>query len=278
MIRFAALLLLVVLLLPAAPRAEPTLVLDGDFIQGGLVEGRTEPGAEVRLDGKDVPVAGDGRFLLGFGRTAEPVARLEVRLAGAGAVIRDLAIGQRTYAEQRIDGLPSRKVTPNAADLERIRDEQAIINRARAVRSDVPAFDSGFMWPAHGPISGVYGTARFLNGEPRQPHYGVDVAAPIGTPVVAPADGTVTMVHPDMFFTGKTIIVDRGWGLNSTFLHLSEITVAEGQKVRRGDLIGRIGATGRVTGPHLDWRINLRDLRLDPALLVGPMPATSKAE
>ena len=148
MTRFAASLLLFVLLLPAAPRAEPPLVLDGDFIQGGLVEGRTAAGAEVRLDGKKVPVAGDGRFLLGFGRTAKPAARLEVRHSDGGTVVRDLAIEQRTYAEQRIDGLPPRKVTPNADDLKRIRAEQAIINHARGVYSAAPAFDSGFVWPA----------------------------------------------------------------------------------------------------------------------------------
>jgi len=278
MTRFAVLLLLFVLVLPAVSRAEPRLVLDGDFIQGGLVQGQTAPGAEVKLDGKKVPVAGDGRFLIGFGRTAAPAARLEVSHAGGGTVARDLAIEQRTYAEQRIDGLPKRKVRPNADDLKRIRDEQAIINRARGVYSAAPAFDSGFVWPAQGPISGVYGTARFLNGEPRQPHYGVDVAAPTGTPVTAPADGTVTMAHPDMFFTGMTIIVDHGRGLNSTFLHMSEISVAEGQAVRQGDMIGRIGATGRVTGPHLDWRINLRDQRLDPALLVGPMTPAAKGQ
>jgi len=266
------------LLAPPAARAEPPLDLDGDFIQGGLVEGRTAPGAKVWLDGKTVPVAGDGRFLLGFGRTAPPEARLEVSLAGGGKVVRALAIAQRTYTVQRIDGLPQRKVTPNPDDLKRIRAEQAIINRARGVYSAVPAFDSGFIWPAEGPISGVYGTARFLNGEPRQPHYGVDVAAPTGSPVVAPADGTVTMAHPDMFFTGMTVIIDHGWGLNTTYLHMSAITVAEGQAVRQGDLIGRIGATGRVTGPHLDWRINLRDQRLDPALLVGPMPKAAQAE
>ncbi|MCP4329038.1 MAG: M23 family metallopeptidase [Alphaproteobacteria bacterium] len=260
-------------------RAETPLGLSGAFIQGGLVQGQTVPGAQVRLDDEATAVAADGRFLLGFSRTAAPAATLEVRLPDGTVMSRSLSIAQRTYGEQRINGLPSRKVTPNDDDLRRIRDEQKIISAARAVYSATPLFDSGFVWPTSGVITGVYGTARFLNGEPRQPHYGIDIAAPAGTPVVAPAAGIVTMVHPDMFFTGKTIIVDHGRGLNSTFLHLSSIAVAEGQAVTQGELIGAVGSTGRSTGPHLDWRVNLLSARLDPELLAGPMPeAEAKAD
>ena len=127
------------------------------------------------------------------------------------------------------------------------------------------------MWPAKGRISGVYGSQRILNGEPRRPHYGVDVAAPVGTLVHAPADGLVTLANEDMFFSGGTLILDHGHALSSSFLHLSAILVKEGQRVRQGDPIAKIGATGRATGPHLDWRMNLGRDRLDPQLLVGPM-------
>lgn len=261
-----------VLALTALPaRAEP-LALAGPFVQGGLVEGRTAPDAAVTLDGRTVPVAPDGRFLLGFGREAPEAALLVVRVPDGTTETRTLAIAGRTYGEQRIDGLPARKVTPREEDLARIRADQQAVEAARAVYTPRAYFDGDWRWPTVGIVTGVYGTARFLNGEPRQPHYGIDIAAPEGTPVVAPADGRITLAHPDMFFTGKTVIMDHGLGLSSTFIHMSEIAVAEGQEVRKGEIIGRVGSTGRSTGPHLDWRINLLETRLDPALVAGPMP------
>ena len=133
-------------------------------------------------------------------------------------------------------------------------------------------FLAGFIWPLQGPITGVYGSQRILNGEPRRPHFGVDVAAPTGTPVVAPADAIVTLVHPDMYFSGGTLIMDHGHGLSSTFIHLHKVLVEEGQVVKQGDVVAEVGATGRVTGPHLDWRMNLFTVRIDPELLVPPMP------
>lgn len=136
-----------------------------------------------------------------------------------------------------------------------------------------------FIWPAKGRLSGFYGSQRVLNGDPKRPHYGVDVAAPTGTEVVAPADGVVRLAHPDLFFSGGTIIIDHGFGVNSTFLHLSSVDVEVGEPVKQGDFIGRIGATGRATGPHLDWRINWLNHRLDPQLLVPPFEESdTKAE
>ena len=135
-------------------------------------------------------------------------------------------------------------------------------------------FESGWQWPAKGRISGVYGSQRILNGKPRQPHYGIDIAAPTGTPVVAPADAVVTLVHDDMYYTGGTIILDHGHGLTSAMLHMHTIAVRVGDRLRKGDPIGTVGKSGRATGPHLDWRINLFEARLDPALLVPPMPGT----
>jgi murein DD-endopeptidase MepM/ murein hydrolase activator NlpD len=121
-------------------------------------------------------------------------------------------------------------------------------------------------------ISGVYGSQRILNGEPRQPHYGIDVAAPEGTPVIAPAAGLVTMAVTDHYYTGGTIIIDHGQGVTSTLMHMASVTVEKGQMVEAGDPLGTIGATGRATGPHLDWRMNWLDRRVDPGLLMGPMP------
>jgi murein DD-endopeptidase MepM/ murein hydrolase activator NlpD len=131
---------------------------------------------------------------------------------------------------------------------------------------------AGFVWPAQGPISGVYGSQRFYNGEPRNPHYGVDVAVPKGTPVHAPAAGVVTLAEPDLYFSGGTVILDHGYRLSSTFLHMSEVSVQVGDELQAGDLIGAVGSTGRATGPHLDWRMNWRQQRIDPQLLAPPMP------
>ena len=198
-------------------------------------------------------------------------ARLEAVFPGGGHARRDLLVAQREYRIQRIDGLPPRKVTPTAEDMVRIREEYALVRKARSRVDERQDFLGGFVWPAEGRISGVYGSQRILNGVPKRPHFGVDIAAPVGTVVRAPADGVVTLTHDDMFFSGGTLIVDHGHGLSSTFIHLNRILVKEGDRVRQGDPIAEIGATGRVTGPHLDWRINLLDARLDPQLLVGPM-------
>ncbi|HEU0237368.1 MAG TPA: M23 family metallopeptidase, partial [Candidatus Limnocylindrales bacterium] len=185
-----------------------------------------------------------------------------------------LSIQQRAYDIQRVDGLPQEKVTPPEEVLARIAAEQAMVEEVRKVDRPEPWFETGFVWPVVGPISGIYGSQRILNGEPRWPHYGVDVVAPEGTPVVAPADGLVVLVNPDMYYSGGTVVLDHGFGLTSAYLHLKEISVEEGQTLRQGDRLGSVGATGRVTGAHLDWRFNWFDERLDPVLIAGPMPET----
>ncbi len=267
------LLVLVLLLVPATGFPEAGLVtLSGSQTQGGLMQGHTVPGARVRFTGRQVRVSEDGVFLIGFGRDEADSAILEVVLPDGRSERRVLDVAPRDYRIQRIDGLPPSQVTPSEADLERIRAEAALTREARARDEPHTDFLGGFIWPATGRVSGVYGSQRILNGEPRRPHFGVDVAAPVGTPVVAPADGLVTLTHPDMYFSGGTLIVDHGLGLSSTFIHLSRILVEEGQWVRQGEAIAEIGATGRATGPHLDWRMNLFGRRLDPQLLAGPMP------
>ncbi len=256
------------------PATAQDLTLAGALSQGGLVYGRTLPGAEVRLDGRPVRVGADGRFLLGFGREAAPEAVLELTLPDGTLARRTLAIEQRSYDIQRIDGLQPEKVTPPEEVLARIADERAMVAVVRKVDRPEPWFETGFVWPVVGPISGVYGSQRILNGEPRWPHFGVDVAVPVGTPVVAPADGLVVVAHDDMYYSGGTVLLDHSYGLTSAYLHLHEVLVAEGQMLRQGDRLGSVGATGRVTGAHLDWRFNWFDRRLDPELIVGPMPET----
>lgn len=262
--------------LGCAARAAPDVHLDGEFRQGGLVIGRTAPTSTVELGGRTVRVSSSGVFLLGFGRDAPRRQRLLVTGSDGSRMQRTLEIELREYAVQRIDGLPRRMVTPSEEDLLRIRSEQVLVKRTRARDDARTDFLTGFQWPVLGRVTGIYGSQRVLNGEPRQPHYGVDIAAVTGTSVIAPADGIVTLVHPDMFFSGGTLIVDHGHGLQSAFLHLHRIVVREGQRVRRGEVIAEVGATGRVTGAHLDWRVNWFEERLDPGLLAGSMPVRAQ--
>ena len=247
--------------------------LDGPRTQGGLLRGRVAPGSGVKFEGTPVRVSEDGWFLVGFGRDAAPEAELVVSDPDGGRERLVLAVAPREYRIERIDGLPAAMVAPRReAELARIDREARRIAEARTLDDPRTDFRSGFRWPVTGRISGIYGSQRILNGEPRQPHYGVDIAAPARTRVRAPADGLVTLAEPDLFLSGGTLIVDHGHGLSSAFLHLSRILAKRGERVRCGRTIAEVGATGRATGPHLDWRVNLFDRRLDPALLVGPMP------
>jgi len=223
-------------------------------------------------DGEKVPVSPDGDFVIGFEREAPAISKLEVELPDGRVLVRELQVKSRRYAIQRIDGLPPSKVTPRTKEeLKRIQRETALVKRARSRIDPRSDYVGGFQWPVHGPITGVYGSQRILNGKPRRPHYGVDIAGPVGKPVRAPADGIVTLAHPDMFFSGGTLIMDHGHGLSSTFIHLSRILVREGERVRQGQVVAEMGATGRATGSHLDWRMNLRGKRVDPQTVVKPM-------
>jgi murein DD-endopeptidase MepM/ murein hydrolase activator NlpD len=265
--------LALLLLLPPWPAAAGEPVLSGDLVQGGLVTGRVVPGTEVSFLGRRVRIAADGRFVIGFGRDFGPKAELKFRHADGRVEVRELAIRARQYRIQRIDGLPPKMVTPGAEALKRIRREAALIRKVRATDTGRAWFADGFVWPVMGPISSVFGSQRILNGEPRRPHYGVDVAAPEGSTVRAPAPGRVALAEADLYFTGGTVMLDHGHGLTSAYSHLATVTVEVGQVLARGDPLGTLGGTGRATGPHLDWRLNWFDQRLDPALLVGPMPA-----
>lgn len=257
-------------LLAAMAAPVQALELSGDFTQGGLIVGRAEAGADVLLDGRPVRVGKGGEFVIGFGRDAKASATLEIRLAGGKPETMRLAIAQRRYDVQRIDGLPPAQVTPPPEALPRIREEGARIAAARATDTPQTWFRSGWMWPAEGPVSGVYGSQRILNGEPRQPHYGLDIAGPPGTPVMASTDGRVLLAETDLYFTGGTVVLDHGFGLTGVYSHLQRVDVVRGQMLRQGEVLGTIGATGRVSGPHLDWRLNWFDQRLDPALLLPP--------
>lgn len=259
--------LLILALLVVTP-AGAEVQLSGHLVQGGLLIGTAPPGSQVMLDDEPVLVAEDGRFLVGFGRDTTGPHRLSVRTADDGTWEQILMPQARSFEIQRIDGLPSEKVTPRPEVLERIGEEAALARQARTRRDARTDWEDGFVWPLTGRITGVYGSQRILNGQARAPHWGLDIAAPTGTPVQAPAAGIVSLVHPDMYFSGGTLFLDHGHGLVSAFLHLSDILVDAGQRVEQGEIIARVGATGRATGPHLDWRISLGDVRIDPALLL----------
>ena len=256
--------------------ADPTqcVVLQGNSIQGGMLWGQTSPSAEIRFGDRRVPVLPDGQFLLGLGR--DMPASVELVVKGEATCRQIVAVGGRDYRVQRIEGVPQQTVTPSDEHLERIRVEREKVRAAKSRRlpstDGLVAVQQGFVWPVTGRISGVYGSQRIYNGTPGTPHYGVDVARPEGTPVLAPAAGEVTLAEPDLFYSGGTVILDHGYGFSSSFLHLSEVSVSVGDYLTSGDLIGAIGATGRATGPHLDWRMSWFNQRIDPQLLVPPMP------
>ncbi|MEO5338494.1 MAG: M23 family metallopeptidase [Magnetospirillum sp. WYHS-4] len=265
-----AILALLVLALPV-PAAG--LTLDGPLTQGGLVVGRAPPGTRVTLDGAPVRVSQDGLFLLGFGRDAPARAELSLTGPDGRTETRDLKVAAREYPVQRIEGLPEKKVSPPPEDLERIRRESAQVAEARKADTARPFFGDGFVWPADGVVSGVFGSQRILNGKPRAPHNGVDIAASTGTPVRAMGAGIVRLAHPDMLLTGRTLMIDHGHGLTSVYLHLEDIRVAEGREVAKGTVIGSVGKSGRATGPHLHWGVNLFATALDPVLVVAePKP------
>ncbi|WP_303981849.1 M23 family metallopeptidase [Dongia mobilis] len=245
--------------------------LNGHLVPGGFVIGEVEPGATVLLGETPVEVAPDGRFVIGFGRDQGPEAQLTIIHADGKSEQQMLSIAPRQYEIQRIDQLDQNMVTPDPETEARIKADQAKVKAARANPSQRRDFLMDFIWPAKGQISGVYGSQRILNGVPKAPHFGTDIAAPEGAPVVAPADGMVRLAETGFYLTGGTVIIDHGLGLYSSYLHLSRVDVVPGQELRQGDMIGAVGKTGRATGPHLHWGLNWNETRLDPALLVPPM-------
>ena len=238
------------------------VVIKGQWVQGGLVIARAEPGTKLVLAEQPVSVTQQGIFSLGFDRDAPAQLPLVITLPGGQRLEHQLEIKPRDYNIQYIEGISKAIMNPSPKDLERIR---------RAAIKQRLDFAGDFQWPLTGPITGVYGSQRVYNGVPKRPHYGVDVAAPTGTPLSAPAPGLVTLAHKDMFYSGGTIIIDHGHGVSSTLMHLSKVLVKVGDEVKPGDIIAEVGATGRATGPHLDWRMNWYQSRIDPQLLVPEM-------
>ena len=254
-----------------------TVVLKGGLVQGGLAFGETLPGAKVTLDGEPVMV-NDGRFILGFGRDHGPSALLVVTHVDGSVVRRALDIGDRDFPVDRIDGLDQSKVSGFTEEqLKKIGEDKEKKTAARRTTDAAPYWAGGFSWPVTGRISGVFGSQRILNGEAKTPHSGVDVAAPAGTPIKAPAAGVVRLAESDMYFEGGLVFIDHGQWLESAFLHMSRIDVKPGDKIEAGQVIGAVGATGRATGPHMHWSLKWMGTLVDPALVAGDMPQAGGA-
>ncbi|MBI3676942.1 MAG: M23 family metallopeptidase [Proteobacteria bacterium] len=216
-------------------------MLSGAMEQGSLVVGRTEPGAKVELDGNSVSVSPEGLFAFGFAYDQTKPCRLAIRYKDLKIETRDVTPTKRQYEIQRITGLPEKFVSPPADVEARIQRENALVGEARKRDTGGTAFSEPFDWPAVGIVSGVFGSQRILNGEPKAPHFGVDIAAGEGAPIHAPADGVVSLADPDFYLTGGTTVLDHGHGVSTTYIHQSELKVTEGEKVVRGQLIGLVG-------------------------------------
>jgi hypothetical protein len=238
--------------------------------QGDLVIGTTAPGSTVRHAGRTLRVDADGRFVFGVGRDATGPLAVDVTWPDGATERINLPVSPRDWAIERVEGVPQSTVTPSPAIAARIEREQAEVAAARTRDDDRSDFAHGFRWPTTGRVSGVYGSQRIYNGTPKSPHSGLDVAAPQGTPVRAPAAGVVTFAKPDLYLTGGTVLLDHGHGVSSNFLHLSRIDVVVGQRIEAGAVLGLVGATGRATGPHMHWGMNWFDVRVDPQVLLDP--------
>ncbi len=248
------------------------LALKGQWQQGGVIIGQLAAGEQVEYQGKKLRPNRKGQFVFGLGRDAASQVKLVLTKADGSRETKIYAVKKRQYDIQRVTGVPQKTVEPDPEQVKRARMEAQMAADARKQDFNVDFFAQPFHWPLTGRISGVYGSQRVYNGVPGTPHFGVDIARPVGTLVRAPASGVVTLVHPDMFFSGGTLIIDHGHGLSSTFIHLSKILVKKGDKITQGQGIAKVGQTGRATGPHLDWRMNWFEERVDPQLLVGTMP------
>jgi len=264
-------LFMAVLLLAATLSSANAVELKGNLIQGGLVVGQTMSGAAVTLDGKPIGILANGRFVIGFGRDQKPRALLDIKFPDGTTASQTIKIQQRRYFTQNIKGLPHKKVTPDPADVKRIRADNAKIRNVRNKATVSKSFESGFLWPVRAQLSSVFGSQRILNGVPKRPHNGVDIAGSENTVVLAAADGRVAVADSTMFLSGKTVILDHGLGLTSAYIHMSKILVKAGEYVKKGTPIGAIGHSGRVTGPHLHWGVHWFQEPLDPALLAGPL-------
>lgn len=269
--------------LPAQQRAETTLsppttlrdaadvlgiVFPTSVSQGAMVIGKVPAGSVVRHADRSLLVTSYGSVVLGVGRDETGPLQVSVQAPGAPLQMVSIAVTARDWPIENINGVPPATVNPPKAIAERIAREQARVSAARTRDDARTGFAQAFTWPVQGRISGRFGNQRVYNGTPKSPHSGMDIAVPTGTPVRAPADGVITFADPGLYLTGGTVVLDHGHGISSNFLHLSRIDAKVGDSVRQGDVIAAVGATGRVTGPHLHWGMSWFEVRIDPLLVL----------
>ena len=256
----------------------PKFKLKGQAIQGGLMIGQTSPQNQVFLDERAIKLSKQGYFLLGFGRDYQKKAQLIIK-SDKTRYEKIISVRQRAYDTQYIDNIDPDKITPPLAALAQIKSENRAKKKARLINYELGFFQQKFVWPVSGIITGLYGVDRVLNGRKMRPHYGIDIATKNHATIIAPAGGIVTLIGEDFYFEGGLVFLDHGFGLSSAFLHLSAIKVRVGQRLEQGDIIGIVGATGRGTGIHLDWRVKWRNQNLDPAIIVtGSSPANTSPD
>lgn len=256
--------------LAASKQAE--ISLSGEVKQGGLLVGKTQPSSKVTLNGKNIAVSTNGDYAFGFSRDDKETYQLVIINDNGDRVEKTLKPATRDYKLQRIEGIKKSIMQPNPEAVARSKKDSKQVKAARKISSEITSFAGGFIPPIEGTITGVYGSQRIYNGVPKRPHFGLDYAGKIGDPVKAPASGTVLLWVPDMFYSGGTMIIDHGQGVSSTFLHLSKSYVKQGDSVKQGQVVAAVGNSGRTTGPHLDWRINWFDVKIDPALVLKLQP------
>ena len=262
-ITYKTLILFFIFIFPAG-----SIEFQGKFIQGHFIIGKTDPKAEILVGKKTVKVSEDGFFVFGIDRDRKYDLTFTKKVNGEKIIITK-KVNKRKYNIQRIDGLEESKVTPPESVYKRIKKENNAIGEARAINSNLQFFREKFIMPVEGIISGVYGSQRILNGKPKWPHYGIDIAAKQGTMIKSSASGIVTLAEDDLYYTGGTVIMDHGHGISTIYSHLENVLVSVGEKINQEDIIGTVGSTGRSTGPHLDFRVNWFQTRLDPMTLLN---------
>ncbi len=256
---------------PALFAADQSVRLPKHLQQGELVIGHAPANTQIEFNGRQLRIGPDGVFVFGLDRDAPAAARLNIRYPGGKTATQTFAVAKRQYHIEHVEGLPQKTVTPDPETAARIEREQALVAEARKRDDAREDFLRGFSLPVQGArIRGVYGSQRVDNGTPKAPHMGLDMAVPEGTPIHAPAAGTVAFAQSDLVLTGGTVLIDHGYGLTSSFLHMSRLDVKAGDPIKPGQVIGAAGMTGRASGPHVHWGFNWFDVRLDPALLPKP--------